>query len=183
MVSGSTTPTGLPTRDLSASVFGASFLRCRTDSWLRKTLVYKAELLATGNAISTIHVYTGSKVTWVSSRTIRWLALAGSQILENTAGHLGCSIEEMRLQEDYPDISNEDIDDSIYSALARTLNNCSPVMTSSEKPPVASNQIRSCNGEYSKESPTNTSTSLGVAIPSKAKKVNYVSFSNGIAPK
>jgi hypothetical protein len=30
-----------------------------------------------------------------------------------TAGHLSCSIEGLKLQEDHPDISNEDLHDSV----------------------------------------------------------------------
>ncbi|KAI9765652.1 MAG: Lysine-specific demethylase 2A [Geoglossum simile] len=189
-------------------------------------------LAAKRNAISTIHIDTGSMVTWVlilegrkiwyfprhvNSRTVRWLALVGSQTPENyeggwvkvelrpgdllimppsfphavftpddclavggqfyMAGHLGRSIEGLRLQEDYPDISNENLDDSVYSTLARILNNCSPVMTSLEKSQIASNQSLFPNRSglatydgHSKESLIDILKSLGVTTPSRAKK-------------
>ena len=114
-----------------------------------------------------------------------YLAVGGQFYI---AGHLGRSIEGLILQEDYPNISNEDLDDSVYSTLLRILNNCSPVMTSLEKSQIASNQSLFPNqsdfatyDEHSKESLTNILKSLGVAIPLKAKKMNYLSFSNGIA--
>ncbi|KAI9784302.1 MAG: hypothetical protein M1839_002363 [Geoglossum umbratile] len=189
-------------------------------------------LAAKRNAISTIHIDMGGAVTWVlilegrkiwyfprhvSSRTVRWLALVGSQTPEDyeggwvkvelrpgdllvmppsfphavftpddclavggqfyTTGHLGRSTEGLRLQEDYPDVSNEELNDSVYSTLARILNTCSPVMTSLEKSQVASSQSLfpgrpspATYDEHSKESLTNILKSLGVAIPSKAKK-------------
>jgi hypothetical protein len=70
----------------------------KTGSEWRTEPLQEFFLASTRNSISTIHVDTGSKVTWVlilegrkiwyfprrvNSRTIRWLALAGSQSPEN----------------------------------------------------------------------------------------------------
>ncbi|KAI9765386.1 MAG: hypothetical protein M1839_005508 [Geoglossum umbratile] len=183
------------------------------------------------NSISTIHVDTGGGVTWVliltgrkiwyfprhvSSRTIRWLAQAGSQTLENygdwvkvelrrgdlfimpptfphavftpedclavggqiyTAGKLGHSIEGLRLQEDHPHISNEDLADSVYSTLARVLSDCGPVTTSFEKSQIVSSLSLfpkftdpTTYDKHSKDSLMDILKSRGVVIPPKAKK-------------
>ena len=89
-----------------------------------------------------------------------------------TAGHLGRSIQGLRLQEDYPEISNEELDDSIYNTLARILDNCSAVMTPLEKSQIVSNQSMFPNrlgpaayDEHTKESLTIILNSLGVTIP------------------
>jgi hypothetical protein len=94
-----------------------------------------------------------------------------------TTGHLGRSIEGLRLQEDYPDVSNEELSDSVYGTLAGIFNNCSPVMTSSEKSQVVSSRSLfpgrpspPTYDEYSKERLTNVLESFGVAIPSRASK-------------
>lgn len=55
-----------------------------------------------------------------------------------TTGNLGRSIEGLKVQEDYPDISNEDLYDSVYRTLARLLRECGPIMTSVEKAQIVS---------------------------------------------
>ncbi|KAI9768126.1 MAG: JmjC domain-containing histone demethylation protein 1 [Geoglossum umbratile] len=150
-------------------------------------------LLSRKNSVSTIHVDTGGAVTWVliiegrkiwyfpqcvTTRTVRWLAQAGSQVPEDynggwvkvelrpgdllvmppsfphavftpedclavggqfyTAGHLSHSLEGLKLQEDYPDISNEDLHESSYRTLARILRGCSVITTSVEKAEIIS---------------------------------------------
>ncbi|KAH0545335.1 hypothetical protein FGG08_000634 [Glutinoglossum americanum] len=98
-----------------------------------------------------------------------------------TAGNLGRSIEGLKLQEDHPDISNEDLDDSVYSTLARILNECGPVTTYFEKAQVASGQslfpsLRdpTTYDKLSKNSLADILRSGGVAIPSKAKKIELL---------
>jgi hypothetical protein len=99
----------------------------------------------------------------------------GGQIY--TAGNLGRSIEGIKLQEDYPDISNEDLDDSVYSTLARVLRECGPLTSSSEKAEIVISQTlfphladTMTYDNISKDGLMSTLKSLGVAIPSKAKK-------------
>ncbi|KAI9856077.1 MAG: hypothetical protein M1813_009297 [Trichoglossum hirsutum] len=90
-----------------------------------------------------------------------------------TAGHLGRSIEGLKLQEDHPDICNEDLDDSVYRTLARVLSECSPVTTSLEKAEIISSQSLFFHTTYdglSKDDLVGILKSRGVPIPSKAKK-------------
>lgn len=60
----------------------------------------------------------------------------GSQFY--TTGHLGHSLEGLKLQENHPDISNEDLHESIYHTLARILRGCSVITTSVEKAEIIS---------------------------------------------
>jgi len=55
-----------------------------------------------------------------------------------TTGNLSRSVEGLRVQEDYPDISNEDLYDSVYRTLAKLLRECGPITTSVEKAQIAS---------------------------------------------
>jgi hypothetical protein len=89
-----------------------------------------------------------------------------------TAGHLGCSIEGLKLQEDHPDICNEDLDDSVYLTLARVLSEYGPVTTSLEKAEIVSSQslfLHTAYDRLSKDDLMGILKSRGVAIPSKAK--------------
>lgn len=61
----------------------------------------------------------------------------GGQIY--TAGIFGRTIEGLKVQEDCPDISNEDLYDSVYLTIARLLKGCSPLTTSIEKAQIVSN--------------------------------------------
>ncbi|KAH0537308.1 hypothetical protein FGG08_005898 [Glutinoglossum americanum] len=99
----------------------------------------------------------------------------GGQIY--TAGNLGRSIEGIKLQEDYPDISNEDLDDSVYSTLARVLRECGPFTSSLEKAEIVTSQTlfphlidTMTYDDISRDGLMGILKSLGVAIPSKAKK-------------
>ena len=99
----------------------------------------------------------------------------GGQIY--TAGNLGCSIEGIKLQEDYPDMSNEDLDDSVYNTLARVLRECSPLISSSEKAEIVISKTlfphladTTTYDNIFKDGLMSTLKSLGVAIPSKANK-------------
>src|SRR5438876_8785098 len=49
-----------------------------------------------------------------------------------TVGNLGHSIEGLKLQEDHPDISNEDLYDSVYNTLTKVLRGCGAVTNSTE---------------------------------------------------
>ena len=57
--------------------------------------------------------------------------MVGSQFY--IAGNLGHSIEGLKLQENYLDISNEDLYNSIYNTLMRVLRECNTVTNSIEK--------------------------------------------------
>ncbi|KAH0563229.1 hypothetical protein GP486_002197 [Trichoglossum hirsutum] len=99
----------------------------------------------------------------------------GGQIY--TTGNLGRSIEGIKLQEDYPDISNEDLDDSVYSTLARILRECGPFTSSSERAEIVISQSlfpplvdTMTYDDLSKDSLIGILKSLRVTIPSKAKK-------------
>jgi hypothetical protein len=94
-----------------------------------------------------------------------------------TAGHLGGSIEGLKLQEDYPGISNEDLDDSVYGHLAKILSQCDPVITPFERSQIATNKLLFPNlpglttyDKHTKDSIKNALRSCKVAIPSKATK-------------
>ena len=54
------------------------------------------------------------------------------------AGNLGHSIEGLKLQEDHPNISNEDLYDSVYNTLTRVLRGCGTVTNSTKKAQVIS---------------------------------------------
>ena len=58
-----------------------------------------------------------------------------------TAGHLGHSLEGLKLQEEYPDISNEELHESIYCTVAKILRGCSAITTSVQKAEI----ITSCS--------------------------------------
>src|SRR5882762_8391081 len=58
-----------------------------------------------------------------------------------TAGHLGHSLEGLKLQEEYPDISNEELHESIYCMVAKILRGCSAITTSVQKAEI----ITSCS--------------------------------------
>ena len=99
----------------------------------------------------------------------------GGQIY--TAGNLGRSIEGLRLQEDYPNISNEDLGDSVYSTLARILRECGSITTSPETAEIVSGQLLfphppnlTTYNELSKDGLAGILRSRGIIIPSKAKK-------------
>ncbi|KAI9764069.1 MAG: hypothetical protein M1840_008873 [Geoglossum simile] len=162
-------------------------------------------LLSMKNAISTIHVDTGGAVTWIlilaGRKICGWVKVelrpgdlfvmppsfphavstpddclaVGGQIY--TAGNLGRSIEGIKLQEDYPDISNEDLDDSVYSTLARVLKECGPFTFSLEKAGIVTSQTlfphlvdTATYDDISRDGIMGILKSLGVTIPSKAKK-------------
>ena len=55
-----------------------------------------------------------------------------------TAGLLGQTIEGLKIQEDYPEISNEDLSDSVYRTLGRIVRECYDVTTSVEKAHITS---------------------------------------------
>ncbi|KAI9855657.1 MAG: hypothetical protein M1813_009703 [Trichoglossum hirsutum] len=55
-----------------------------------------------------------------------------------TVGNLGRSIEGLKMQEDYPDISNEDLHSSVYGTLASILRECGAVTTSIDKAQIIS---------------------------------------------
>ncbi|KAH0562968.1 hypothetical protein GP486_002469 [Trichoglossum hirsutum] len=61
----------------------------------------------------------------------------GSQFY--TAGNLSHSIEGLKLQEDYPDISNEGLDDSVYRTLGKVLREYGTIATSVNKAHIISN--------------------------------------------
>ena len=56
-----------------------------------------------------------------------------------TTGTLGWTLEGLKIQEDYPDISNEDLYDDAYGTLARILRECGAVATQDEKAKIVSN--------------------------------------------
>jgi hypothetical protein len=99
----------------------------------------------------------------------------GGQIY--TAAHLGRSLEGLKVQEDHPDISNEDLHDSDYSTLARILRECGAVTTSVEKAQIVSScslfpQSPACTAsdKLSKTQLMDILKSRGVAFASRAKK-------------
>ena len=99
----------------------------------------------------------------------------GGQIY--TAGHLGRSIEGLRFQEDFPYISNEDLDDSVYGTLARILRECGSITTTLEMAEIISGQLLfpypknlTTYDELSRDGLVSILKSQGVTIPSKAKK-------------
>jgi hypothetical protein len=53
-------------------------------------------------------------------------------------GNLGRSLEGLKTQEDHPEISNEDLYDSVYNTLARILRDCGGITTSVEKAQIIS---------------------------------------------
>lgn len=55
-----------------------------------------------------------------------------------TAGLLGQTIEGLKLQEDHPEISNEDLSDSVYRTLGRIVRECNDVTTSVERAHITS---------------------------------------------
>jgi predicted AAA+ superfamily ATPase len=55
-----------------------------------------------------------------------------------TASHLHSSLEALSLQEKYPEISNEDLNDSIYKDLAKIIRTCHSITTDVEKAQIAS---------------------------------------------
>jgi hypothetical protein len=63
----------------------------------------------------------------------------GSQFY--TAGHIGHSLEGLKLQEEYPDISDEELHESIYRTVAKILRGCSVITTSVQKAEI----ITSCS--------------------------------------
>ena len=55
-----------------------------------------------------------------------------------TMGNLGRSIEGLKVQADCPDISNENLYDSVYDTMATFLTRCGPITTPVEKAQIAS---------------------------------------------
>lgn len=94
-----------------------------------------------------------------------------------TTGNLGRSIEGLKVQEDHPDISNKDLNDSVYSSSASFLREGGPVMTSMEKAQIVSSCSLFPNAptfvaynKPSKSSIMNTLRSRGVALVSRANR-------------
>lgn len=98
-----------------------------------------------------------------------------------TIQQLPHSIEGLKTQEDYPDISNEDLHDSVYSILARVLRESDPITTSVEKARIAS----SCSlftyspgstpyENLSKKDITTVLKSRGITFDSRAKRENLL---------
>src|SRR5437667_10339974 len=71
-----------------------------------------------------------------------------------TTGNLGCSFEGLKAQEDHPDISNEDLHDSVYSILMRILRECGPITTSVEKAQIVSSCSLFLDGPASQHTTT-----------------------------
>jgi hypothetical protein len=56
-----------------------------------------------------------------------------------TTAHLGHTLEVLRMQETYPDICNEEINDAIYDTLGKIIGDCKPVMNPVEVAEVIAN--------------------------------------------
>lgn len=61
----------------------------------------------------------------------------GGQIY--TTANFGRSIGGLKVQEDYPEISNEGLDSDIYDTLSKILSGCGPITSSAEKAQIISN--------------------------------------------
>jgi hypothetical protein len=56
-----------------------------------------------------------------------------------TTAHLGHTLEVLRIQETYPDICNEEINDAIYDTLGKIIQDCKSVMKDQEIAEVVAN--------------------------------------------
>jgi len=103
----------------------------------------------------------------------------GGQIY--TSGTLGRTIEALKMQEDAPDISDEELYDTAYSSLARILKDCHAVTTSTEKAQI----ISSCSlfpdppdftaaGRLSESDLIDMLLSHGIPVASGLKKAELV---------
>jgi hypothetical protein len=64
------------------------------------------------------------------------LAVGGHFLITS---HLGSTLEALKIQEDKPDISNEDLYDQIYSSLAGIVRKCGGLLSAVEKAEILSN--------------------------------------------
>jgi hypothetical protein len=55
-----------------------------------------------------------------------------------TAAHLGRSLEGVKLQEDHPELCNEDLNDQVYSTLTKIIKGCDDLTTPEEKASIIS---------------------------------------------
>ncbi|KAI9763738.1 MAG: hypothetical protein M1840_009135 [Geoglossum simile] len=98
-----------------------------------------------------------------------------------TSGTLGRSIEGLKMQEDNPSISHEDLHDCVYNTLARTLRECDAVTTSAEKAQIISScslfpdpPASSAARNLSKSSLIDILGSHGISITSRPKKAELL---------
>ncbi|KAI9868973.1 MAG: hypothetical protein M1813_002796 [Trichoglossum hirsutum] len=102
-----------------------------------------------------------------------------------TAGNLSHSIEGLKLQEDYLDISNEDLDDSVYYTLRNVLREYSAIATSVDKARIISNCLLfpdplalTALDKLSKTNLIDILRSCEVTIPSRATRSELLRLSS-----
>jgi hypothetical protein len=93
-----------------------------------------------------------------------------------TAPHLHSSLEALSLQEKYREISNEDLDDSIYNNLAGIIRACGSITTDVEKAQIVS----SCSLFPSPLSEATLNSDLRTFGISAKKRSDFVEYLNNI---